>query len=67
MLEVYGTKKIWLKRAWYKNELIMLCIKCNVREFFSCTSTIIYDVERMLTECEDFKEINASLLIFNPH
>lgn len=27
-------KKIWLKRAWYKNELIMLSVKRNVIRFF---------------------------------
>lgn len=38
---------MWLKRAWYKNELIMLCVTLNVRGFSSCTSVIVDDIGRI--------------------
>lgn len=40
-------KKMWLKRAWYKNELIMLCVTLNVIGFSSCTSALVDDIGRI--------------------
>ena len=47
MLEVHGTKRSGLK-AWYKNELIMLCMKLNVLGFSSCSSAVIDSIGEFL-------------------